>query len=277
MGLDVKWDVLPDRSGEIYEDIVSFFDTLFNAMVSHNLSPSAFKPNVGYYHCLDNPREGRFDGSRALSKIFDMLNSLFPHIPIIFDSKRGDIATSSANYATEAFDVWQADSVTVSPYMGSDSVLPFLVGNHAHKGIYVLNRTSNPGGKDLQQLMMLDNVDEQEMYPLYMAVSHKIASWAKKNGNIGAVVGATHLDELKEIAHYYAKFDIPLLIPGVGSQGASAKVTLNNLQEVGYPLNLARINSSSALTHPWKQSPAPTSWVDACISNIDKLLEETTL
>ena len=277
MGLDVKWDVLPNRSGDIYEDVVRFFDELFNAMVKYNLSPSAFKPNVGYYHSLDNPREGVFDGSRALSSIFNMLNSLFPTIPIIFDSKRGDISTSSANYAQEAFDVWKADSVTVSPYMGSDSVLPFLEGSHAHKGMYILNRTSNPGGKDLQQLMIMDNVDEQEVYPLYMAVSHKIAYWARKNGNIGAVVGATHLEELKEIAHYYAHLEIPLLIPGVGSQGASAIMTLKALQEVGYPLHLARINSSSALTHPWKQSPAPSTWLDRCISNIDKLLEETSL
>ncbi len=277
MGLDVKWDVLPNRSGDLYEDVVKFFDELFNAMVKHNLSPSAFKPNVGYYHSLDTPRDGVFDGSRALSTIFEMVNSLFPTIPIIFDSKRGDISTSSANYAQEAFDAWKADSVTVSPYMGSDSVLPFLEGSHAHKGIYILNRTSNPGGKDLQQLVVLDNVDEQETYPLYMAVSHKIAHWAKKNKNIGAVVGATHLQELQEIAHYYAHQEIPLLIPGVGSQGASAKMTLTTLIEAGYPLHLARINSSSALTHPWKISPAPSSWLELCISNIDTLLEETSL
>ncbi|NCB02430.1 MAG: orotidine-5'-phosphate decarboxylase [Spirochaetia bacterium] len=277
MGLDVKWEVLPYRTGNIGQDIVKFFDELFNAMVKYNLSPSAFKPNVGYYHALDNPRKGEFEGSLALSHIFDMVRSLFPSIPIIFDSKRGDIATSSANYAQEAFDTWQADCVTVSPYMGSDSVLPFLEGIHGHKGVYILNRTSNPGGKDLQQLLVLDNVDENEMYPLYMAVSHKIASWAKKNENIGAVVGATHLKELKEIASYFSTQNIPLLIPGVGSQGASAKVTLEALKEVGYPINLGRINSSSSLTHPWKVAPAPSSWMDRCIANIDKLLEETAL
>jgi orotidine-5'-phosphate decarboxylase len=102
-----------------------------------------------------------------------MVHSLFPHIPIIFDSKRGDIATSSANYAHEAFDAWQADSVTVSPYMGSDSVLPFVEGSHAHKGIYVLNRTSNPGGKDLQQLMVLDNVDEHEIYLIKLLIGQR--------------------------------------------------------------------------------------------------------
>ncbi len=277
MGLDVKWEAIPKGSGDIYKDVVSFFEQLFNAMVQKNLSPSAFKPNVGYYHCLDNPRKGMFDGSRALSTIFEMLESMFPSIPIIFDSKRGDIATSSANYATEAFDAWRSDAVTVSPYMGSDSVLPFLDAPHAHKGIYVLNRTSNPGGKDLQQLMILDRVDEHEHYPLYMAVSHKISSWAKKNGNIGAVVGATHLNELKEIASYYAPLEIPLLIPGVGSQGASAKMTVDALLEVGYPLNFARINSSSALTHPWKEAPCPSNWLDRCITNIHSLLRETNL
>ena len=277
MGLDVKWEVLPDRSGDIYADVVNYFEELFNAMVRYNLSPAAFKPNVGYYHALDNPREGTFEGSLALSRIFELLSLHFPRIPIIFDSKRGDIASSSANYAQEAFDVWKADSVTVSPYMGSDSVLPFVEGSHHEKGVYVLNRTSNPGGRDFQQLTIIDTVDEQEIYPLYMAVSHKIASWAKKNGTIGAVVGATHLDELKEIATYYAPLEIPLLIPGVGSQGASAQMTLNTLREAKYPLNLARINSSSSLTHPWKVAPAPSSWLDRCISNIDKLLEETSI
>ena len=75
-------------------------------MVKKNLSPAAFKPNIGYYSVLDAPRKGEFNGSRALSKICDMLEHMFPGIPVILDSKRGDIARSSLNYASEAFDVW---------------------------------------------------------------------------------------------------------------------------------------------------------------------------
>jgi orotidine-5'-phosphate decarboxylase len=246
-------------------------------MVKKNLYPAAFKPNIGYYHALDNPREGSFDGSLALARILDMVDSYFPNTPVILDSKRGDIARSSINYAHEAFDIWKTDAVTVSPYMGSDSVLPFLDQEHAEQGMYILNRTSNPGGKDLQQLTVVDEVDEKELYPLYIAVAHTIARWSKTNSNIGAVVGATHLQELKEIAHYFAPKGIPLLIPGVGSQGASAQVTVQSLRDVGYPVELARINSSSALTHPWKKAPAPATWLDQCLSNIAQLFEETSI
>ena len=277
MGLDIQWDVLPGRTGDICTDIERFYETLFNEMVKKNLSPAAFKPNIGYYHALDNPREGSFDGSIALAKTLKMVEQLFENIPVILDSKRGDIARSSINYAHEAFDIWKTNAVTVSPYMGSDSVLPFLDEEHARYGIYVLNRTSNPGGKDLQQLVVVDEVDEKELYPLYLAVAHTIARWSQTNSNIGAVVGATHPDELAEIAHYFSSKEIPLLIPGVGSQGASAKETVGVLRDSRYPVELARINSSSALTHPWKKAPAPAAWLDMCISNIENLLEETSV
>ena len=277
MGLDPQWDVLPYRSGHIAEDLRRFFQELFEAMVRYKLSPAAFKPNIGYYAALDDPRKGAFEGSLALAAVLDMLEKLFPGIPVILDSKRGDIARSSENYAHEAFDLWGCDAVTASPYMGADSVSPFDEDQKGDRGIYLLNRTSNPGAKDLQGLTVVDEVDEKEFYPLYMAVAHRIAQWAQKMDGIGAVVGATDLDELSEIATWHGKHAVPLLIPGVGSQGASAKLTVKRLLGTGYPLELARINSSSALTHPWKQAPAPTTWLDRCIANIDKLLEETAL
>ena len=277
MGLDPQWDVLPYRSGHIAEDIRRFFQELFEAMVRYKLTPAAFKPNIGYYTALDDPRKGSFEGSLALASVLDMLDKLFPGIPVILDSKRGDIARSSANYAHEAFDLWGCDAVTVSPYMGTDSVSPFDEDQAGERGIYLLNRTSNPGAKDLQGLTVVDEVDEKELYPLYMAVAHRIASWSQRMGGIGAVVGATNLEELAEIASYHGEHEVPLLIPGVGSQGASAKMTLETLKACAYPPELARINSSSALTHPWKQAPAPSAWLDRCIANIDKLLEETAL
>ncbi|HCG63300.1 MAG: orotidine-5'-phosphate decarboxylase [Spirochaetae bacterium HGW-Spirochaetae-4] len=277
MGLDPQWEVLPYRSGNIAEDLQRFFGELFDAMVRYNLVPAAFKPNIGYYSALDDPRNGAFEGSLALAGVLTMLQQRFPTIPVILDSKRGDIARSSANYAHEAFDIWRCDAVTASPYMGTDSVSPFDELREGSHGIYLLNRTSNPGAKDLQGLTVVDEVDEKELYPLYMAVAHKIAYWAEKIDGIGAVVGATNLDELGQIATYHGKRSIPLLIPGVGSQGASAKMTMQALRQAGYPVKLARINSSSALTHPWKQAPAPAGWLDRCIANIDKLLEETAL
>jgi orotidine-5'-phosphate decarboxylase len=277
MGLDPQWDVLPYRSGHIREDLGRFFSELFQEMVSRNLSPAAFKPNIGYYHALDNPREGDFSGSLALADLLDAIEKQFSGIPVILDSKRGDIARSSANYAHEAFDIWRCHAVTASPFMGTDSVAPFDEHHEGSRGIYLLNRTSNPGAKDLQGLVVVDEVDEKELYPLYLAVAHRIGRWAEKIEGIGAVVGATNLEELQEIARYHGERSVPLLIPGVGSQGASAKMTIKALRDVGYPIELARINSSSALTHPWKKAPAPANWLDRCIQNIESLCEETAL
>lgn len=277
MGLDPQWDVLPYRSGHIAEDVRQFFQELFEAMVRFKLTPAAFKPNIGYYAALDDPRKGSFEGSLALASVLGMLDKLFPGTPVILDAKRGDIARSSTNYAHEAFDLWGCDAVTVSPYMGTDSVSPFDEEQSGERGIYVLNRTSNPGAKDLQGLTVVDEVDEKELYPLYIAIAHRIARWSKKMDGIGAVVGATNLEELGKIASYHGEHSVPLLIPGVGSQGASANMTMKTLKDAGYPVALARINSSSALTHPWKQAPAPSGWLDRCIANIDKLLEETAL
>lgn len=263
MGLDPKLEVLPEGMG-----IVEFFETLFKKMVEENLIPSAFKPNIGYYQALDKPRNNDYSGSKALSKVLDMIDEYFPSIPVILDSKRGDIARSSLNYEIEAFDCWDTDSVTVSPYMGSDSVSPFLVEN---KGVYVLNRTSNPGGRDLQNLICENDL------PLYLNVSHKIVEWSKNHKGIGAVVGATSMKELEDISSYYSDKEIPLLIPGVGSQGGSATEVISSLNKSGYPLDLARINSSSGLTHPWKKGIAPSNWLSLCIEAIRSLLNETRI
>ncbi|NCD05987.1 MAG: orotidine-5'-phosphate decarboxylase [Spirochaetia bacterium] len=267
MGLDPKKDVLPESEKNIREVLNDYFYELFRRMSLSGLIPAAFKPNIGYYQCLDKPREENFDGSLALSDLLDMLENFFPSIPVILDSKRGDIARSSLNYAIEAFDCWNCDATTVSPYMGSDSVSPFQVRD---KGLYVLNRTSNPGGKDLQNLMCGDN-------PLYIEVCQNIVKWSENEKGIGAVVGATSMKELLDIAKYYSDKKIPLLIPGVGSQGGSAQEVIASLNEANYPLYLARINSSSGLTHPWKKGHAPEDWLDLCTKQIRELLDETAI
>ena len=274
MGLDPKVETLPESDENIRVRLNAFYQELFHRMKIEGLSPAAFKPNIGYYTSLDRPRDSNFLGTEALCDLLDMLEVFFPNVPVILDSKRGDIATSSANYAEEAFTCYDADSVTVSPYMGSDSVFPFCKEG---KGVYMLNRTSNPGGAELQNLTVMDPIDEKEVYPFYIAVAHLIANYSNKNKGIGAVVGATNMTELKEIAQYYKDKEIPLLIPGVGSQGGSALDVIAALKEVGYPLDLVRINSSSGLTHPWKKGSAPDDWLDLCLSSIRKLLEETTI
>jgi orotidine-5'-phosphate decarboxylase len=274
MGLDPQLALLPSQSNDIRTDLNGFFQVLFRRMSLSGLIPSAFKPNIGYYQSLDRPRDEDFSGSLALVDVMDMVENFFPGIPVILDSKRGDIARSSLNYAIEAFDCWQADAVTVAPYMGSDSITPFA--NHVpnEKGVYILNRTSNPGGKDFQNLMVSS---DGPTTPLYMEVAKKIVSLKADFDGIGAVVGATNMAELTKIATYYADKQIPLLIPGVGSQGGSATEVMNTLREVGYPLSLARINSSSALTHPWKKGTAPEDWLELCEANLKMMIEETAL
>ena len=274
MGLDPVLSVLPSSEKSTRERLSSYFESIFSKMKDEKIAPAAFKPNLGYYACLDKPREGAFEGSLALSDILSLLAEYFPSVPVILDSKRGDIARSSGNYAAEAFQSWGADAVTVSPYMGNDSVLPFA---YEGKGVYILNRTSNPGAADLQNILVVDRVDEKELYPLYIAVAHRIARWGEEHPGIGAVVGATSMKELHDIASYYSDREIPLLIPGVGSQGGSAVDVMAALKDAEYPVELARINSSSGLTHPWKKGPAPDNYLTLVIDALRSLIKEAAL
>lgn len=274
MGLDPVLSTLPGEDKGTRARISDYFAELLKRMRMEGTSPAAFKPNIGYYASLDKPREEDFSGSLALVDVLEQLETYFPDVPVILDSKRGDIARSSGNYATEAFSCWQVDAITVSPYMGTDSVLPFCMDE---KGVYILNRTSNPGGADLQNRCVIDRIDEREVHPLYDAVAHKIYDWSKEHSGVGAVVGATNMEELENIAAYYAGKDIPMLIPGVGSQGGSAPDVIAALNRSGYELALARINSSSGLTHPWKKGPAPDDYLDLSMKAIHKLIAECTL
>lgn len=267
MGLDPVVDALPFGDKSPAERIVKYFSELLNAMKKEGLTPSAFKPNIGYYTALDRPLKKDFSGTSALADVINLLKSLYPNIPIILDSKRGDIATSSLNYAKEAFDCFEADATTVSPYMGTDSVTPFAF---AAKGYYILARTSNKGGADIQNILASDGS------PIYIKVAEKIVSWASEHEGIGAVVGATNLSELEKISSFFSDKEIPLLIPGVGSQGGSAGDVISILKKVSYPLHLVRINSSSGLTHPWKKAPVPDDYLSRSLSSIKKLISEAS-
>jgi orotidine 5'-phosphate decarboxylase len=278
MGLDPILEFLPKKDASS-NAIISFFETLFNKMKERGLFPSAFKPNIGYYVVYDNPFENDFSGSIALARIIKMIKEIFPDIPIILDSKRGDIARSSLNYAIEAFDVWNADCTTVSPYMGSDSIEPFIKEKYKEKGIYLLNRTSNKGAKDFQNLSILEEINSSSS-PLFLAISKKVSSYMKEGYSVGAVVGATGLEELKTIASFFTKAvsgGVPLLIPGVGSQGGSAEEVISVLKECDYDLSLVRINSSSNLTHPWKSKDIPSNYMEQCLNNIENLIKETRI
>lgn len=167
----------------------------------------AFKPQIAYF-----ASEAAED---QLQDICAHMRTRYPHIPIILDAKRGDIGATAEQYAREAFERYDADAVTVNPYMGYDSIAPYLEWND--RGAIVLCRTSNPGGSDLQFL----NVDGK---PLYQHVADLVAHKWNRNGQCGLVVGATFPNELAQVRAIVG--DMPLLVPGIGAQGGDVAMTV---------------------------------------------------
>ena len=273
LGLDPVVDALPETfKKEGIEGAYHFFGEIFKMMLREKVLAGAFKLNQGFYVCHDRPFHDDFKGSSVLARLIKTIHAKFPGIPVILDYKRGDITKSSSNYAEEGFITWKCDAVTVSPYMGSDSVSPFYhyCSGSDRRGIYVLNRNSNRGAKDFQDLTVSR---EGKKIPLYMVVAEKIAEWAEKHPGVGAVVGATSLPELSSIAHFYSNMKIPLLIPGVGGQGGTAKEVTQHLLQARYNLALVRINSSSGITHHWhkKGELPPAEWEHSVIDALRKL------
>jgi orotidine-5'-phosphate decarboxylase len=270
MGLDFVVDALPEEYKKFGVDgFIPYFSDLLIEMKDQRVFPGAFKPNQGFYSC-DNVESG----TKILKELIVLIKEEFPMIPVILDFKRGDIAKSSENYAIEGFTQFGADAVTISPFMGYDSVNPFIeIAKKEGKCVYILNRTSNKGAKDFQNLLVSY---ENKLIPLYEVVAHKIIEWSNNTSGLGAVVGATSLEELSQLAKIYAGKDVSLLIPGVGSQGGSAKDVVSVLQDSGYDLGLARINSSSGLTHPWakQKEPAPHDFAKICVVELEKLNQE---
>ncbi len=272
MGLDPVVEAMPETFSKYgIGGVHSFLENIFGEMLNNRIFPGAFKLNQGFWVRHDRPRALDFKGSIALGATLESLSNMFPDIPVILDSKRGDIAKSSANYAAEAFDSWGADAVTVSPYMGTDSVEPFTTycDNNHQRGVYVLCRTTNTGATDLQNRVLTE--------PSYHMLCEHVArliteSWSQGRPGVGAVVGATSLDELNYLAGVFKVGDIPLLIPGVGGQGGKADEVVARLRDAGYDLRLVRINSSSGLTHPWgTKEKAPDDYARVCVAALHKL------
>ncbi len=188
----------------------------------------AFKPQIAYFsaHRAEDQLEA------ALSHIRER----HPQIPVILDAKRGDIGSTAEQYAREAFERYRADAVTLSPYMGGDTIAPFLA--YEGRGAFLLCRTSNPGGADLQ---MLDVGGER----LYERIARLAAGPWNRNGQLGLVVGATAPHELARVRELAP--ELPLLVPGIGAQGGDVAATLRAGQSPG-GLGLV-INSSRAILY----------------------------
>ena len=169
----------------------------------------AFKPQIAHFAALR--------AEDALERLIAHLHARHPGIPVILDAKRGDIGSTAQQYAVEAFDRYAADAVTANPYLGRDSVQPFL--DRADRGVVILCRTSNPGAGDLQDL----SIDGR---PLYRHVAEKIAREWNGHGNCALVVGATWPEQLREVRAIIG--DMPILVPGVGAQGGDAEAVVRN-------------------------------------------------
>lgn len=154
-------------------------------------------------------------GIKTLIRTIEYVHEKYPEIPVILDAKRGDISSTAEKYAKEAFELFKADSVTVNPYLGFDSIEPFL--KWREKGIIILCRTSNPGAADFQDLKVGKD-------PLYQVVAKKVVTWHKKYGNCLMVVGATWPAELVQIRRLAP--DITFLVPGIGAQGGDLEKTI---------------------------------------------------
>lgn len=273
LGLDVVIESLPEEFAKKgIRGGAEFYNRILDTMYSKRVLPGMLKPNEGFYTKFH--QTGQTALNTFLSNIGHTHKDLLD-IPITSDAKRGDIGKSSKNYAEQYFVGTEYAAITISPYMGFDSVEPFI--NYCNsidkKGVYILVRTSNPGANDFQMMKMADG-----RY-FYQHVADKVIEWAKGRPGVGAVVGATSLTELREILKMFAGKDIPVLVPGVGSQGGSAKEVAAIAREVGFELELLRINSSSGLTHPWYKNPGDaipeTSFcIDMCIDELRKLNEE---
>jgi orotidine-5'-phosphate decarboxylase len=192
--------------------------------------------------CSFKPQFAYFASQRAeaqLEKLIGHLKDKYPHIPVILDSKRGDIGSTADQYALEAFERYGADAVTVNPYMGFDTIEPYL--KHAGKGVIVLCRTSNPGGSDLQFL----NVNSGE--PLYLHVAKLASQKWNGSGQISLVVGATFPEEIAKVRAIVG--DMPLLIPGIGAQGGDIDATIKAGRILNAPGTGMIINSSRAILY----------------------------
>jgi orotidine-5'-phosphate decarboxylase len=260
MGLDPVLKKIP-LEGDPGEVITKFYLDILEAIKSEGVMPATAKPNIAFY------AQYGFEGLKALKRIMEEYKKA--GIQIILDAKRGDIGKTSAAYAKELFNFWQADAITVAPYMGSDSVEPFFEYCTNGRGVYMLVRTSNKGAVDMQDLEV-DNI------PIYMKVAKKLVEWHRPG--VCAVVGATYPAELEKISKFFVESgkEVPLLIPGVGAQGGSALDVVAALKKTGNDIRIHRINSSSGINYAYEEK-GTDDYAGAAVKAIKELNREIGL
>jgi orotidine-5'-phosphate decarboxylase len=216
VGLDPDPDRLPGYVADADLPRWAFNRRIIDATHEH---AACYKPNAAFYEDAD--------GWRALRETIAYAHG--KDVPVLLDAKRADIGNTTRQYADLLDD---ADAITVNPYMGRDSLQPFL--DRTEKGVFVLCRTSNPGGADLQDLELASGE------PVYERVAALADLW-NEHGNVGLVVGATAPEELEELREQVP--DLPFLVPGVGAQGGDAEAAV----EHGLADGVGLVNSSRGI------------------------------
>lgn len=230
VGLDPDLNKLPECVKDKEFPIFEFNKAIIDATKDY---VCAYKPQAAYYAGQDRDAE--------LKMTIDYIKEVAPEVPVILDVKRGDIGSTADMYAKEAFIRYNADAVTVNPYMGFDTLKPFL--DYADKGVIILCRTSNPNSGDLQNL-----IADGKMIYQHVALLAK-EKW-NYNNNIALVIGATYPEELKEVRTLCP--ELPFLVPGVGAQGGDVeKVVKNGTTGLGTGLI---INSSRGIIYASKDA-----------------------
>jgi orotidine-5'-phosphate decarboxylase len=231
VGLDPDPKKLPQHllaNGDIAQAILSFCKTIVDATAPFVCS---FKPQIAYFASQR--------AERQLELLITHIHETHPGLPVILDAKRGDIGSTAEHYAKEAFERYRADAVTVSPYMGFDSIEPYLA--YKDKGVIMLCRTSNPGGSDLQSL----SIASEPSNKVYEHVASLANGAWNRSGQLGLVVGATFPAELARVRELAP--NLPLLIPGIGAQGGDVTQTVRaGRRKDGHGM---MINSSRAILY----------------------------
>ena len=233
VGLDPEPSKFPDHlkgdASKIYDFCAAIVDATADLVIS-------FKPQIAYFHA--------HRAEDQLEKLMQHMRATAPHVPVILDAKRGDIGSTAAQYAIEAFERYGADAVTLSPFMGFDSVQPYLA--YHGKGAFLLCRTSNPGGDDFQAQRLSSVAGEPLLYEHIAKLAQ--GEW-NTNGQLGLVVGATYPAEIERVRQVAPH--VPLLIPGVGAQGGDAVATVKAgwKQQNGQTTAPIIVNSSRAVLY----------------------------
>ena len=206
VGLDPEIARLPDSVARSVDGVLAFNRAIIEATSDQ---VCAFKPNLAFYEGLGT------EGLRCLAATLRLIPA---GIPVIGDAKRGDVGNTARNYARALFEVFGFDAVTVNPYLGEDAIEPFTA--YRDRGVFILCRTSNPGAAELQDLLVAEGGTTSTLYEYVAWRAHR---W-NQHGNCGLVVGATAPAELRRIRDIAP--DLPLLIPGVGSQGGDLQAAV---------------------------------------------------